>query len=306
MRATLPISQRAPSRHLRASERGQSMLEFVWAAMLALTIILGIIQIALVFNAHHMVQLAAFNAARAAIVARNADSSKPEDPTTLAEMKRKAQIAAFLTLLPVIPDLHALLPTSLGNSLGSIQNLLSLNSTDPSKGGGLASFGTRALGVLAEYMIFIQVKFVKADQDADAPDMSPADIKAMDSKRGRVEFDDRAQADNNLIKVIVSWKYPLVIPFVNAIYFAAANPDRTAALWLVSHPQYAAANPITTFEVLSGDPSVIPVWALGVDYQNMLIRLGGGGTLTDLLRRGLYRIPVKASYIMRMQWDRMP
>ncbi len=52
------------------------MLEFVFATLLALSIILGIMQIALVFNAHHMVQLAAFNAARAAIVTRNQDSSQ--------------------------------------------------------------------------------------------------------------------------------------------------------------------------------------------------------------------------------------
>jgi hypothetical protein len=283
------------------------MLEFVFAAMLAITTILGIIQIALVFNAHHMVQLAAFNAARAAIVARNPDSDKPEDPTTLQEMKRKAKLAAFITLLPVIPDLHALMPTSLGNTPKSLQNLLGLNPGNPAADGGLARFGERAVGVLMEYAL-IDVKFVRVDQDGNAKEMKPSEIKAMDPSRGRIEFDDhrQAQADNNLVKVVVSWSYPLVIPFVNSIYFAAANPNRTATLWLISHPDYAAKNPITTLEVMSGDPSVIPVWGLGIDYENMIIRNFGNGTFADLMRRLTYRVPVKASYIMRMQWDRMP
>ena len=280
----------------RRSEHGQSMLEFVFAAMLAITTILGIIQIALVFNAHHMVQLAAFNAARAAVVTRNSDSNKPEEPTTLAEMKRKAKLAAFITLLPVIPDLHALMPTSLGGAPGTVQKLLGLNASDPSANGGLAGFGARAAGILAEYLL-IDVKFVKATEDGDAKEGKVS---------GRIEFDDPKKGDDNLVKVVVSWDYPLVIPFVNSIFFAAANPNRTAILWLASHPEYAAANPITTLEVMSGDPSVIPVWGLGIDYENTIIRLAGTGALGDIMRRLLYRVPIKASYIMRMHWDRMP
>ncbi len=280
------------------------MLEFVFAAMLAITIILGIIQIALVFNAHHMVQLAAFNAARAAIVTRNPDGSKPEEPTTLTEMRRKAKLAAFLTLLPVLPDLHALMPTSLGSSPKSIQDLLTLDPGNPAVG-GLPGGVARAAGVLMDYFL-INVTFVRPEQGGDAKDMKESELRAMDPARGRVEFDDRAQANNNLIKVVVSWDYPLVIPFVNAIFFAAANPNATAILWLASHPQYAAANPITTLEVMSGDPSVTPVWGLGIDYENTIIRTAGSGALADLARRRLYRVPVKASYIMRMQWDRMP
>jgi hypothetical protein len=280
------------------------MLEFVFAALLAVSIILGIIQIALVFNAHHMVQLAAFNAARAAIVARDKNDKKPDDPVDLKEMQDKAKLAAFMTLLPVIPDLHGALPTSLGSTPDSIQNLLGLNGGGT---GGLMSLGVKALNVLSEFFLFINVKFVRVDQDGDATAMSPSDIAAMDTTHGHVEFDDRAQADNNLIKVVVTWSYPLVIPFANRIFFAAINPQAYAAVWIAAHPDYAAANPLTTLRVLAGDPTAVPVWGQGLEFEIFINKLTGGNvTLGDLVRRQLYRVPVKASYIMRMQWDRKP
>jgi hypothetical protein len=284
------------------------MLEFVFATLLALTIILGVMQIALVFNAHHMVQLAAFNAARAAIVTRNEDSDKPEAPTDLKEMERKAKLAAFITLLPVIPDLHGALPTSLTGTPSAIQNLLGLNAADPSAGGGLAAFGEKVAGILMEY-IAISVKFVKLDQDANADGITSFK---------NIEFDDRAEGDDNLIKVIVTWNYPLVIPFANRIFFAAINfglgattnvlgvdiPTSYPLIWVLQHPGYAQANPITTARLLTGDKGAVPVWGLGLEYETFINKFIGTGTFGELARRALYRVPVKASYIMRMQWDR--
>jgi hypothetical protein len=307
------------------------MLEFVFATLLALSIILGIMQIALVFNAHHMVQLAAFNAARAAIVTRNADSSKPEEPTDLQEMQGKAQLAAFITLLPVIPDLHGALPTSLTPSAiqNLFQNLFSLNPADPQADSGLAGFGERAAGIALEYLA-ISVKFVRVD-DKDAKALLPADIQAMAGGQDQLEFDDhdlnratsgatRSAPDNNLIKVIVSWNYPLVIPFANRIFFAATNfglgsttdilgvpvPTSYPLVWIASHPEFAQANPILTFRLLTGDSGAIPVWGLGLEYETFINRTFGTGFTGRLARRLLYRVPVKASYIMRMQWDRKP
>jgi hypothetical protein len=307
----------------RGGQLGQAMLEFVFATLLALVIILGIIQIALVFNAHHMVQLAAFNAARAAIVTRNPNANQPGEATTLQEMQRKAQLAAFITLLPVIPDLHGALPASLAGSPSAIRNLFNLNAANPTAGGGLAAFGQKAAGVLLEYTM-INVKFVKANQDDDAPAMSPSDISAMDPARNRVEFDDHNQpADNNLIKVIVSWNYPLVIPFANRIFFAAINLGFGGSYplaYLAAHPSIVQQNPLLAARIVAGDRTVLPpVWGLGLEYE-ILINKGSGalsellpsvpggvqGFVGDLARRLLYRVPVKASYIMRMQWDRKP
>lgn len=303
------MKRRAQRNLARAStsERGQSMLEFVFAALLAMSFILGIMQIALVFNAHHMVQLAAFNAARAAIVARNADGSKPEDPVDLDEMKSKAKTAAFITLLPVIPDLHGVLPDSLANTPSAFQNLLGLNSNSPDSGDALGVFGSRVAGILLEFLA-INVKLVKIDRSgADSGDeITPNDIRAMDPARQRVEFDDRAQADNNLVKVVVSWNYPLVIPFANRIFFAATNRNLYALAWIAAHPDYAQAHPLTTFRVLSGDDNAVPVWGQGLEFETFINRTAGTGFFGQLARRALYRVPVKASYVMRMQWDRQP
>ena len=45
---------------------------------------------------------------------------------------------------------------------------------------------------------------------------------------------------------------------------------------------------------------------LGLEYESFINKFVGSGTFGDLARRTLYRVPVKASYIMRMQWDRKP
>ncbi len=288
----------------KTRQSGQSMLEFVFAALLAMSVILGIIQIALVFNAHQMVQLAAFNAARAAIVARNSDDNKPEEPVELAEMRRKATTAAIITLLPVIPDLHGVLPDSLANSPQALQNLLGLNSANPSGGDALSSFGSRAAGIIME-IFSINVKFVRADQDGSADGMTDNDLRAIDSDR--LEFDDRQHAPQNLVKCVVSWNYPLVIPFANRIFFAATNQSLYAITWIISHPEYAKANPITTARLLTGDPTAVPVWGQGLEFETTINKLTGGNEFFgQLARRALYRVPMKASYIMRMQWDRMP
>ena len=278
-------------------QRGQAMLEFVFAALLAISIILGIIQIALVFNAHHMVQLAAFNAARAAIVARNSDSSKPDEAVEFDEMKSKAHQAAFFTLLPVIPDLHGILPTSLGGVPGFFQNLLT--------SGPNSNAFTSLLGVGMEFFA-IEVKFFRVDKIDDADEMKSSDIAAMAPGGQRIEFDDRSKADDNLITVVVSWNYPLVIPFANRIFFAATNPLAYATAWIVQHPEYAQQNPLTTLRLLSGDVNAVPVWGQGLEFEILINRTVGTGTAGEFARRLLYRVPIKASYIMRMQWDRKP
>jgi hypothetical protein len=276
------------------------MLEFVFATLLALSIILGVIQLALVFNAHNMVKLAAFNAARAAIVARD---DNPEEPVKFQEMRDKARIAAFITLLPVIPDLHGIRPDSLANTPSSLQSLLGLNASNPAAGGALGVFAERAVGVIMEYLA-ITVKFVRVDQDGDADAMTAQDFANMDPGRGRVEFDDRDQADNNLLKVVVTWNYPLVVPFANRIFFAAGNPQAYALRWITAHPEYAKQNPLTTVRLLSGDPTAIPVWGLGLEFESFINKVSGGGLLGDFLRRTMYRWRMRQTYIMRMQWDR--
>jgi hypothetical protein len=289
-----------------AADRGQGMLEFVFATLLALSIILGVIQIALLFNAHHMVKLAAFNAARAAIVARDPD--KPEDPVTLKEMHDKAQLAAFITLLPVIPDLHGILPASLANAPSSIQNILGLGAGNAGTGaaGMFGALGLRAFFIAMEFAA-IEVKFVLAEGNADSVEIDGARIAAMDPDHDHIEFDDRSKAELNLLKVVVSWNYPLVVPFANRIMAAAANPLAYAAAFAIAHPDFLARNPLVLFRLLTGDQDAVPVWGMGLEFETAINRATGGDPVFgEILRRIAYRIPIKETYMMRMQWDRKP
>ena len=77
------------------------MIEFIIIFWFAFSFLMLVIQISLMFNAHSLMKLAAYNAARAAIVTRSGDG--PEKPVKLSEMKDAAKKAAFLTILPVIP-----------------------------------------------------------------------------------------------------------------------------------------------------------------------------------------------------------
>ena len=88
------------------SENGQAMLEFFFASLVGIVLILGIFQITLIYNARSLVKLAAFNAARAAIVARADSSPTSEDAVDLDLMQKRAKRAAFLTILPVIPAIQ--------------------------------------------------------------------------------------------------------------------------------------------------------------------------------------------------------
>jgi Flp pilus assembly pilin Flp len=278
---------RSAARH----EGGQTSFEFLIATLLAIVIILGILQIGLLFNAHSMVKLAAFNAARAAIVAR---ADEPDQPVTIEQMREKAKLAAFLTVFPVIPWIHAAAPKDLADLPGSLAGLLTppdspegFDATDPA-----GSLPGGALAALEFLLGCVDVKFV----DPRAQDPSTADEVAIEET---IEFDDRSKTDANLIKVVVTWQYPLVMPFVNRIFIAAMRPAGYAvALFAQSE------DPVESALDLALDR--IPVWAYGTSIEG-LVNNRSLGFASCLLPNDLVptqRIPVRATYVMRMQWDR--
>lgn len=282
-----------PGGRPRNGESGQGILEFFVAALVAMVMILGVLQIGMLFNAHSMVKLAAFHAARAAIVARDAD---PTRPVTLEEMRRKARLAAFLTLIPVIPE--GFVPANLSD----FTQFFSM--------AGIQKLGRTALEYLCCQGIpvypdqpanagrsnFIDVKFLPVT----ASDVSADEIAAPGDT---VEFDDPARSsspggdgdpnDPNLVKVVVTWQYPLVIPIANRILIAAVRPFTYGAALVA-----AGANPLLAGQTVLFRDNVerMPVWALGASLDRIF-------TLDNLFRY-TWRIPVRGSYVMRMQWDR--
>lgn len=278
--------KRTAANVLLQTREGQALLEFLFASLLAMVFILGVLQIGMLFNAHSMVKLAAFNAARAAIVAR--DTSQPEEPVTLDEMRKKARLAAFLTLIPVIPE--GFVPTN----LSSFMQILSQ--------GGIVAAGRTALEYTccqdavplfdaprnAGERNFVDVKFVPA---TSTDPLNDSEI----SLGGPIEFDNPGQSANNLIKVVVTWQYPLVIPIANRIIIAAVRPVVYLAALVA-----ATSNPILAAQIVGirNDVEKMPVWALGTSLDQVFA--------LDNVMRLTWRVPVRSSYVMRMQWDRKP
>lgn len=254
----------------RGRPRGQAVLEFLIMIPFALVVILGAIQIGLIFNAHSMLKLAAFNAARAAIVAQGA---KPEDPATVDDAKRTAFFAAVFTLIPVIPALHG---TEV--SLGGIQRIVQN-----------ARFNANDLGSAAALveLAMIKVEFLKPTDGIKAG--------AIGNWPNRIDFDDPARAADNLVKVRVHWDYPLVIPYINRILAAIGNAAAYQAY------KFAVSNGKTpTAQELLRDLNK-PAW----EYGDFLSRSPTGNPTADAaLSNLLLRWPMNATYVMRMQWDR--
>jgi hypothetical protein len=255
--------------------RGQAILEFLIMIPFALVIILGVIQLALIFNAHSMMELAAFNAARAAIVAQG---MKPEDPATVGQARdflRPAHMAAVVTLLPVIPALHGTTP-----SLQGIQNIVEN-----------VNFSANSLGSAGALLEIprITVDFIDP--------RSPIDGPAITNWPDRIDFDDTTRADANLVKVRVHWDYPLVIPFINRILAAIGNPG----LYLVYKFTAANGREPTVEELLHLMNR--PAW----EYADFLARPTGTFFDNPLFQKlVLLRWPLNTTQVMRMQWDRKP
>jgi TadE-like protein len=266
---------------------GQALIEFLIIFWFAFSLLMLVIQISLMFNAHNMLKLAAFNAARAAIVTRSADG--PERPVKLSEMKDAARKAAFLTILPVIPGMHARI-----GSFGDVMNLISSFPADASSLGlgALKGYGSGVIAAAVEYLVpsFFNVKFVKPSGD---PSASDAEITSIPQQ---IEFDDTSKTNladpnqNNLIKVVVEWNYPLVIPLADQIIYANTH---TSDLLLGA----IQTSPSTALEVALGQYQKRPVWEVGWLFR------GNAFTLSSIFG---FRVMLRQSYVMRMQWDRGP
>jgi len=308
------------------SQLGQAMIEFIIIFWFAFSFLMLVIQISLMFNAHSMMKLAAYNAARAAIVTRSGDG--PEKPVKLSEMKDAAKKAAFLTILPVIPGMHARITSLLGEG-GEPRNrsLLGVFTNIPADAASIglsAALKGHARGAIAAAVEFLgftfsvsppffqsnfKVKFV--NPAAPDPGASSAEITSIPQA---IEFDDTSKNDlsqpgnNNLIKVVVEWQYPLVIPLADQIIYAYTHPIDLMTAYAVSGQVGIAADIFIGNTPLGQSPlgNLLglgqyrrrPVWEVGWVFRD--------SPAASLLVATGFRIPVRSSYVMRMQWDRGP
>jgi len=302
------------------SQLGQAMIEFIIIFWFAFSFLMLVIQISLMFNAHSLMKLAAYNAARAAIVTRSGDG--PEKPVKLSEMKDAAKKAAFLTILPVIPGMHARLTSFTGPR--SVLSLFTDIPADAASIGLSAALKGHARGAIAAAVEFLgftfsvsppffqsnfKVKFV--NPAAPDPGASSAEITSIPQA---IEFDDTSKNDlsqpgnNNLIKVVVEWQYPLVIPLADQIIYAYTHPIDLMTAYAVSGQVGIAADIFIGNTPLGQSPlgNLLglgqyrrrPVWEVGWVFRD--------SPAASLLVATGFRIPVRSSYVMRMQWDRGP
>ncbi len=257
------------------------MTEFIIVFGLAFFMILGIIQFAIVYNAQSMLQLATFTAARAAITSRE---DKRADPVTLDTMRANAQLAACITIMPAMPWLQGRLS---GVTPFKIQTMFAaLSATPKNRFTRLAAleialnlvggqFKNQSKRIAAECYGFtlpfgsssLQVKFFKADHKF-FPFIDPMNLP--EDAISDMQFDDREKSDDNLIKVVTKWNFPLMIPFVDRV------------LYVASGQAFSEQGVIKAAET--------PAWAVGTG-------LYAG-------RSEPFRIPLYGTSVMRMQWDR--
>ena len=276
---------------------GQGAIEFLIIFWFAFSLLMLVIQISLMFNAHSMLKLAAYNAARAAIVARS--SKGPEKPVKLKDMQDAAKKAAFITILPVIPGMHGQLNqtsdiinlfTNLPAGFGSI-GLGTLKGGGKGLIGAAVEFLGRGADLTNGVQPFFDVKFVSPI--ARDPLAKTSEIKNFGPG---IEFDDTAKTNladptqTNVIKVVVTWQYPLVIPLADQIIYAVTHTADLLA-------GYAQTSPGTAVEVAIGQYQKRPVWEVGWVFRSNAF------TASNLFG---FRVPLRQSYVMRMQWDRAP
>ena len=244
------------------------MTEFIIAFGLGFFMILGTIQMGLVYNAHSILKLAAFNAARAAIVER---PENVEKPVTVDEMKSTAKLEAWFTILPVIPwiqgridpsgnlalKMQVLHQAAAATPTNSIARQLALRGLLLALGGNFAARAERISDEFGELTVTIH----PAEKALKSFDLFTDSFKPGSQA---LEFDDRVNNRSALVRVVVRWDYPLLIPFVDRVIFVASGQGSTA-----------------------GNK---PAWAVGTH----LYKTQGNEP---------FRIPLFASYVMRMQWD---
>ena len=285
-------------------EAGQAMIETLVIFWFAFSLLMLVIQIALIFNAQSVVKLAAFNAARAASVARLTEKEKP---VTLTEMKDEARKAAFLSVVPVIPGAHGVDWTDPGQVFGLLSTIPADLSSVGAAVGALKGGGTPFVAIAVEYLgkhlhpldpqfpdDFFRVCFV------DPRDTSVRDCSnEIEEFPDKVEFDDPARAADNVIKVVVEWDYPLLIPLADQILFAYVNRFLYAEA-LATNGQVTEA-----LELQLGLAENPPVWEVGWALREPS-PLGPFADAAKPSNLTGFRIPVRSSYVMRMSWDRGP
>jgi hypothetical protein len=137
--------------------------------------------------------------------------------------------------------------------------------------------------------------------------------KKIEDFPAKVEFDDPARASDNVIKVVVEWDYPLLIPLADQIIYAYVNTvlyqGALAASGHVAEAlriQFGYQTAAITADLLDiRPPTKGEVWNVGWAFRTPSA-LGPVADAAAPWNLTGFRIPIRSSYVMRMNWDRGP
>ena len=292
------------TRRLSREDRGQALVESAIVMPLMTFLILGIMQLTMMQHARVMTEYAAFNAARAGIV-WNADGIIMENAAIISLMPtyeglfKQSDLGNPLQMLKRIAQRALLYQKSrrlpqavdlLKNGTGKIINKLPISQSNKGKLGtqkdalldaaekaadkALVEGITKALGPSG--MRFVQVEILNP-------------TKGDFGNRGReITFDDPKNIKQTRLSIQVQYLYMMRVPFANMIIHqawlaGAAGKQLYGAIW---NPQekkketgFRSDNPLTSNTFY--DPTMTAV--------------------SKLASAGVYMVPIKTTYTMRMQ-----
>ena len=292
------------ARRARRDERGQALVEAAIVMPLMTFLILGILQLTMMQHARVMTEYAAFNAARAGIV-WNADRIIMEN-------------AAIISLLPTYEGLFD--QSDLGNPMQMLKRIAQRallyqksrrlpQAVDMLKSGTGKIIGKLPIGQKGQNWLGQQ-----KDQLLDAAEKAAdeASVQALNKllgpsgtrfvevevlnptkgdfgMRGReIHFDDPQNRDATRLSIKVQYLYMMRVPFANMIIHQAwlanaAGQQLYGAIW---NPQeYAGETGFRSDHEVSAPTFFDPVMT----------------ALAKLASQGVYMVPIKCTYTMRMQ-----
>ena len=292
------------ARRVCRDQGGQAMVESAIVVPMMTFLILGIIQLVMMQHARIMTEYAAFNAARAGVV-WNADKIIMENAAIISllptyeglfkesDLGNPAQMLKRIAQRALLYQKSRRLPQAidlLKNGTGKIIDKLPIGKKGKEKlGSQKDSLLDTAEGVADTELQKAIAGALGGSDDRLVTITIVNPTKGDFGNRGReIDFDDFKNRDQTRLTIKVRYLYMMRVPFANWIIHQAwlagkAGKELYGAIW---NPQEQAG--------ATGFNSAAPVQAM-VLGDPLLAKLDG------LARKGIYMVPLRSSYTMRMQ-----
>jgi hypothetical protein len=304
-RPVLEALARALLSRLRRDQSGQAMVESAIVIPLMIFLILGVIQLVMIQHAKIMTEYAAYNATRAGIV-WNADKIIMENAAIISllptyeglfkesDLGNPTQMLKRILQRALMYQKNKRLPQAidlLKNGANSIISKLPVSAGDQSK---LSADKDKLLDGLEQYAdTALQQGISKAlgagdDRLVTVEILEPT--KGLFGTRGKEkDFDAVSNRDSTRLSIKITYLYYMRVPFANWVIHQAwlalnAGKHLTGAIWAAQ-----------------SDPNDSSFSASAKGVEKMTFINSTLSKMSALGQQGVYMVPLKATYTMRMQ-----